>query len=222
MRTRTFVLSFLVHTCVIGAAMVVRIFAAAELPDPPRSTSFMMAAATVPPEVPPPPAPRRQTETSEVSSSAVPLQAPDSIAPELPNDIPDVAPADGFVPGGSGEITGGLDIGPPAPPAPRVVAPPPPPPPQRVGGAVRPPQKIHHVAPTYPAIAQAARITGTVTIEALIAEDGTVREAKVLKSVALLDAPALDAVRQWRFTPTLLNGVPIQVIMSVTVRFALN
>jgi protein TonB len=156
-----------------------------------------------------------------VSHSAVPLEAPDSIAPELPTDIPDIAPSDGFVPGGSGAITGGLEIGPPAPPAPRVAVPPPPPP-QRVGGAVRPPQKIHHVAPTYPAIAQAARISGTVTIEALIAEDGTVREAKVLRSVALLDAPALDAVRQWRFTPTLLNGVPVQVIMSVTVTFTLN
>ena len=221
MRTRTFVLSFLVHTCAIGAAMVVRIVAAPELPDPPRSTSFMMAAATVPPDVTPPPAPRQQAETSAVSHSAVPLEAPDSIAPELPNDIPDVAPSDGFVPGGTGEIAGGLDIGPPAPPAPRVVVPPPPPP-QRVGGGVRPPQKIHHVAPTYPAIAQAARITGTVAIEALIAEDGTVREAKVLRSVALLDAPALDAVRQWRFTPTLLNGVPVQVIMSVTVTFTLN
>ena len=221
MRTRTFVLSFLVHTCAIGAAMVVRIFAATELPDPPHSTSFMMAAATVPPDVPPPPAPRQQATASAVSHSAVPLEAPDSIAPELPNDIPDAAPAEGFVPGGSGEITGGLDIGPPAPPAPRVVAPPPPPP-QRVGGVVRPPQKIHHVPPAYPAIAQAARISGTVTLEALIAEDGSVREVKVLRSVSLLDASAIDAVRQWRFTPTLLNGVPVQVIMSVTVTFTLN
>jgi protein TonB len=221
MRTRTFVLSFLVHTCAIGAAMVVRIVAATELPDPPRSTSFMMAAATVPPDVPPPPAPRRQAETSAVSHSAVPLTAPDAIAPELPDDIPDVAPSDGFVPGGSGAITGGLEIGPPAPPAPRVVVPPPPPP-QRVGGAVRAPQKIRHVAPTYPALALAAKVSGTVILEALIAEDGSVREVKVARSVGLLDASAIEAVRQWRFTPTLLNGVPVQVIMSVTVTFTLN
>ena len=221
MRTRTFVLSFLVHSCVIIAAMVVRLFAATELPDPPRSTSFMMAAATVQPDVPPPPSPRKQSETSAVSHTITPIQAPDSIVPELPNDIPDGAPPDGGVPGGSGEISGGLDIGPPLP-APRVVPPPVPSAPLRVGGVVRAPQKIHHVAPTYPAIAQAAKVTGTVVLEALIAEDGSVREVKVLKSVMLLDAPALEAVRQWRFTPTLLNGVPVSVIMSVTVRFALN
>ena len=120
MRTRTFVLSFLVHSCVIIAAMVVRLFAATELPDPPRSTSFMMAAATVPPDVPPPPAPRKQAETSAASHTITPIRAPDSIAPELPNDIPDGAPPDGAVPSGSGEISGGLDVGPPTPPAPEM------------------------------------------------------------------------------------------------------
>ena len=59
-------------------------------------------------------------------------------------------------------------------------------------------------------------------LEALIAEDGSVRNVKVLRSVPLLDAAAIDAVRQWRFTPTLLNGIPVQVIMSVTVSFTLN
>jgi len=94
--------------------------------------------------------------------------------------------------------------------------------PIRPGGVVRAPQKVHHVAPTYPAIAQAARVSGTVILEALIAEDGSVRDVKVLRSKALLDEAAVDAVRQWRFTPTLLNGVPVQVIMSVTVTFTLN
>ena len=61
-----------------------------------------------------------------------------------------------------------------------------------------------------------------MVLEALIGEDGSVREVKVLQSVMLLDAPALEAVRQWRFTPTLLNGVPVSVLMRVTVRFALN
>ena len=222
MRTRTFVLSFLVHTCVIAAAMVVRIFAATELPDPARSTSFMVAATAALPDVPPPPAPRQQTTESAVSQRAAPTEAPDSIAPELPGNIPDVPPVEGALPGGVGELAGGLDIGPPAPVAPRVVPPPPPPAPMRVGSTLRPPQKIHHVAPAYPAMAQAAKVSGTVILEALIAEDGTVREVKVLRSVALLDTSAIDAVRQWRFTPTLLNGVPVQVIMSVTVTFTLN
>jgi len=61
-----------------------------------------------------------------------------------------------------------------------------------------------------------------VILEALIAEDGSVRDVKIMRSVPLLDGAASDAVRQWRFTPTLLNGVPVQVIMTVTVTFNLN
>lgn len=222
MRTRTFILSLVVHTLVIGAAMVVRIFAATELPDPPQSTSFMMAAAASVPEVQSPPAPRARTTASVVNQNAAPVEPPDSVAPEA-TDLPDVAPSDVGIPGGIGDLPTSLfGPGPPAPPAPPIVPPPTPPAPQRVGGVVRPPQKVHHVAPVYPAIAQAARVSGTVILEALIDVDGSVRDVKVLLSKPLLDGPAMDAVRQWRFTPTLLNGVPVQVIMSVTVTFALH
>ena len=59
-------------------------------------------------------------------------------------------------------------------------------------------------------------------IEATIGPDGAVKDAKVLRSIPLLDQAALDAVRQWQFTPTLLNGVPVPVIMTVTVQFTLS
>ena len=55
-----------------------------------------------------------------------------------------------------------------------------------------------------------------------IGPDGAVKDAKVLRSIPLLDQAALDAVRQWQFTPTLLNGVPGPVIMTVTVQFTLQ
>ena len=104
-----------------------------------------------------------------------------------------------------------------------VAAPPPPPPaPVRVGGNIRPPTKTKDVKPTYPAIAQSARVQGVVIIEATIGPNGAVQEAKVLRSIPLLDQAALDAVRQWQFTPTLLNGVPVPVIMTVTVNFTLQ
>jgi periplasmic protein TonB len=92
----------------------------------------------------------------------------------------------------------------------------------RVGGSIRQPQKIHHVAPVYPEIARSARVSGIVILEALLAEDGTVRDVRVLRSVPLLDAAAVAAVREWRFTPTLLNGTPVPVVMTVTVAFNLN
>ena len=220
MRTRTFVFSFLVHTAVLGVAMVVRLVATTELPDPPIATRFMVAAPMDVPDVPPPPRPAQPTAPT-VNQNAAPLVAPDTIAPEVPRVVLDTVPIGPGVIGDAARDGGtGIDIGPPPPP--RVATPPPPKEPLHVGGVIKAPQKIHHVAPVYPTIAQAARVSGTVIIEALIAEDGSVRDVKVLRSVPLLDSSASDAVRQWRFTPTLLNGVPVQVIMTVTVTFNLN
>jgi len=91
-----------------------------------------------------------------------------------------------------------------------------------VGGAIKPPVKTRDVAPIYPSIAQSARVQGVVIIEATIGPDGTVQNARVLRSIPLLDNAALDAVRQWVFTPTLLNGSPVPVIMTVTVNFQLG
>jgi periplasmic protein TonB len=92
----------------------------------------------------------------------------------------------------------------------------------RVGGSIKPPVKTKDVRPQYPPIAQSARVQGVVIIEATIGPTGKVQDARVLRSIPLLDASALDAVRQWEFTPTLLNGVPVPVIMTVTVQFTLS
>jgi protein TonB len=94
--------------------------------------------------------------------------------------------------------------------------------PLRVGGTVVAPAKVRHVTPVYPQIAMSARVEGVVILDAMIGEDGIVRELRVLKSIPLLDQAALDAVRQWRFTPTLLNGQPTPVVMTVNVSFKLN
>jgi protein TonB len=81
---------------------------------------------------------------------------------------------------------------------------------------------VKDARPIYPAIAQSARVQGVVIIEATIGPDGRVQDAKVLRSIPLLDAAALDAVKQWVYTPTTLNGVPVPVIMTVTVNFTLQ
>ena len=73
----------------------------------------------------------------------------------------------------------------------------------------------------YPQEAQDAKVQGVVVIETVIDEAGAVKEAWVLKSVPMLDEAALEAVRQWRYAPTLLNGVPKPVRMTVTVNFTL-
>ena len=89
----------------------------------------------------------------------------------------------------------------------------------RVGGRIRAPNKIKDVKPVYPAIAQAAHVTGVVMIEATIGPDGKVIDANVVRSIPMLDQAALDAVRQWEYVPTLLNGVPVPVLMTVTINF---
>ncbi len=92
----------------------------------------------------------------------------------------------------------------------------------RIGGTIKAPERVKYVAPGYPADAQQARVTGIVIIEALIDEDGKVARAQLLKSIPLLDQAALDAVMQWKYTPTLLNGSPVPVVMTVTVNFSIK
>jgi protein TonB len=76
--------------------------------------------------------------------------------------------------------------------------------------------------PVYPDIAMRARISGMVVLEAVIDAEGRVVDVKVLRSVPLLDQAAVDAVRQWEFTPTRLHGVAVPVVMTVTVNFTLR
>jgi protein TonB len=87
---------------------------------------------------------------------------------------------------------------------------------------MRAPEKIVDVKPIYPALAQAARREGLVILEAVIDVKGNVESVRVLKGVPLLDEAAVAAVRQWRFTPALLNSESVPVVMTVTVSFQLK
>ncbi len=90
------------------------------------------------------------------------------------------------------------------------------------GGDVKPPRRIKYVEPIYPELAKRVRLEGIVILEAVIDPSGFVSELGVLRSVPLLDDAALNAVKQWRYEPTLLNGMPVPIIMTVTVRFILE
>lgn len=92
----------------------------------------------------------------------------------------------------------------------------------RIGGEIKAPERIKYVAPTYPQTARDAGITGIVIIEAIIDQDGNVATAKVLKSIPALDQAATDAVMLWKYTPTLLNGAAVPVVMTVTVNFTIQ
>ena len=96
---------------------------------------------------------------------------------------------------------------------------PPPGAPVRVGGNIRTPPRIVDAAPVMPEVARQAGIRGVVILEIVIGVDGKVTDAKVLRSIPLLDQAAIDAALQWRYAPTLLNGAPVPVIMTATVNF---
>lgn len=76
--------------------------------------------------------------------------------------------------------------------------------------------------PVYPSVAKMVKVQGVVIIEAIIGVEGNVENARVIRSIPLLDEAALDAVRSWAYTPTLLNGRPTPAIMTVTVQFKLQ
>ena len=108
------------------------------------------------------------------------------------------------------DVTASLSVGPDASGA------------YRVGGAMQPPKKLKDVPPLYPALAREARVQGTVVMEVRIDERGAVSDVQTLRSIPLLDAAAIDAVRQWQYEPTLLNGVAVPMLMTVTVNFSLR
>jgi protein TonB len=214
MRTYTIALSIVAHVIAACALIIAPLIATDELPAPRTATEFIHVIAPIEPPTLPPPHATARPSVEPVRADAAPLAAPDGIQPE-----PVIEPSSDAAPVDSGVIGFGnsaVVIGEPVPP------PPPPPSLVRVGGNIRPPQKVTDVAPVYPAIARAAHVEGIVILEAVIGEDGAVRDVHVLRSISLLDGAATEAVRQWRFTPTLLNGEPVPVVMTITVAFRLN
>ena len=211
MRTATLMLSIVAHVIAACALIIAPLYATDTLPEPRSATEFIRVVPLPAPT--PPPVRLDRTPRVLTNTDAAPIEAPDGIRAEEP-----VEPVNDVLEIDKEAIVFGSDV----PIADLVPPPPPPPPPLRVGGEISPPQRITDVAPVYPPVARAAHVEGIVILEAVIGEDGGVRDVRVLRSRPLLDAAAIDAVRQWRFTPTLLNGQPVPVVMTVTVAFKLR
>jgi TonB family protein len=224
MRRSFTIVSIGVHTIIVAAACIAQLLAVGSLPDPHAPLTFAGAMPIRVVDIPLP-APRRSTSSTPSSSSsaraAAPLDAPNEIGAERSpeqgsTNVSDtigvergLSAIDGF-----GVVEAIERVPPPAAPRPQS--------PVRLHGGMQPPRKLVHVDPIYPQIAQSARIEGTVILETVIGVDGHVASVRVLRSIPLLDQPAMDAVKGWTFTPTLLNGTPVPIAMTVTVRFALT
>ena len=204
--------SLALHTVAVLFVFIVPLMATGALPVPHDAVIFVPVALAPLPALPP--VHRLDAPKSVVNNHAAPIETPDTIAKEPEFEIEVALPAASGL-HEMGIVEGGTPLMAPPPPA-RIDAP------IRPGGDIKPPEKIRDVAPIYPPIAQAARAQGTVIIEAVIGVDGRVQDARVLRSAPLLDEAALAAVRQWLYTPTRLNGQPVSVVMTVTVRFQLQ
>jgi protein TonB len=160
-----------------------------------------------PPAAPPPP-------PATGVSAVAPVEAPPSIKPETGAE----GGNDGVEGGVAGGVVGGQLDGVPSSGSSWLA-------PLRLdgsGASIRPPRKIKDVKPAYPQGVLSDQARGTVIIEATIGVDGKVQEAVVRHSSPPLDQAALDAVRQWEYAPSLLNGVPVAIIMTVIVKFAIQ
>jgi TonB family protein len=172
------------------------------------------------------PLPAQSRHVTTSSSAAGPVR-PTELAPVVaPTDVgPETSRPETLSSGGADQIDrllpgpgGGVA---PEPPPVAPVAPPQTKTAIRLHSGITPPQRLVNVAPNYPTIALQVRKEGIVIIDATIDEQGNVTETRILRSIPLLDEAAVAAVRQWKFSPTLLNGVAVPIVMTVTVNFKL-
>lgn len=220
---RSFTLfSIVMHAVAIAGGLYAQILAdSSPLPAPHRPIQFE-ASQFIPVDIqlPKPRVARAAGAGEAVSPSAAPVVAPTGVAMETGRE-PLVAPTSiGSIAVESGSplsIEGvGVESAVVPPPSPEPIAP------VRLHPGMTAPLKVVDGAPVYPAIARMAHVQGVVILEAVLDVEGRVDSVRVLRSIAQLDQSAVDAVKRWRFTPALLNGQPVSVVMTVTVNFTLQ
>jgi periplasmic protein TonB len=228
------ILSIAVHVAVAAVVVAIPLLTVTSaLPDAPAMMAFVADASAPPPPPPPPPppAPRAASKPApatpqpapSANAFAAPLEAPSEIRPETPGTATVsggvVGGVEGGVEGGViGGIVGGIVGG--------VIAPPPPSPPPmpqgpvRIGGQLKAPALLHRVEPQYPDFLANAHVVGLVVLEAAVDTEGCVQSVQVLRSRhPLLDREAVAALKQWRYTPLVLNGIPTPFVVTVTINF---
>lgn len=228
-RSSTFMMSLAVHAVLIALVILIPILTYDVLPAPGEATrAFFVAPSEAAPPPPPPPPPPAGVR-SQAKAPAAPTPPPDDAKFLAPVEVPDVVkPEEGIDLGVEGGVPGGVEGGVPGGVLGGIVggmpttAPPPPVRAVRVGGQIKAPKLVKVVQPVYPDLAAQARLTAVIILEALVDLDGQVKTVTVLRGAPLFDEAAITAVKQWRYQPLLLNGVPTEFILTVTVKFNLN
>jgi periplasmic protein TonB len=222
-RGKTAAFSFGLQAVIIGIMVLIPLLFTEALP----KAQLMMSLVAPPPPPPPPPPPAAVRIVKTVQTDLVngQLRTPTKIPKKVemikeeeapPPSMGVVGGVPGGVPGGQmgGVIGGIISSAPSAVPKVAVQR-------VRVSQGVTAGLVIHKVQPNYPPLARTARVQGSVVLAAVIGKDGTIQNLHVISGHPLLTQAALDAVKQWRYKPYILNGDPVEVDTQVTVNFTL-
>ena len=225
--------SLVAHAALLFGLVLGPLLRADGLPPATSVTRAFFAAPTLQAPPPPPASPAAAKPAQPARALPRPAPAPAWIAPsEAPADPvaagtmqgdvhavqqgdPDSGDPGGIEGGVAGGVIGGVIGG-----LPELTTPPPGP--LRVGGEIKEPAKVRHVPPVYPDIAMRANVQGAVVLECTVSPQGRVAAVTVLRGIPLLNDAAVAAVKQWVYTPTLRDGVPVPLSLTVTVRFGLS
>jgi periplasmic protein TonB len=223
-----------VHIVIIAALIIIPLYTTGTIQLPNYDDTPLLAPPAAPP--PPPPATVRAVAphitskhpnlTYKLGKVTAPTSIPKTVSLDNAAAEPDLGGVVGGLPGGvpGGQLGGSLGgvlggTGTSAPPplpraaARRIV---------RVGSNLKAPRQVYSVQPDYPVLAKQERIWGTVVVDAVIDEHGNVVQAHIVSGHPLLIKAALNAVLQWKYEPTLLNGTPVAIEMEVNVNFKLG
>lgn len=223
----TTALSFVLQIFLIGVMILIPLIYTEALP---KQQLMTFLVAPPPPPPPPPPAAAAPVKVVKVQTEIVdgalrqPTKIPQKIQMIKEDEPPPsagIAGVVGGVPGGTpggqmGGVIGGIISSTPVS-VPKVATPKT----VRVSGGVIAGNLISQNKPPYPQLAKTARIQGDVVLRAIISKNGTIENLQVVSGHPMLQQAALDAVRQWRYKPYYLNGEPVEVDTTITVKFSL-
>jgi periplasmic protein TonB len=226
-RLSTTILSFLLQVALVGVLILIPLIYTDALP---KGNLMTFLVAPPPPPPPPPPPAAAPPKVVKIQSEVIngqlrtPTKIPDKVQmikeeeapPDLGAGVPGGVP--GGIPGGSaGGVIGGILSSTPTA-VPKVATP------QRVrvSTGVATGLLIRKVTPNYPQLAKQARIQGAVVLQADISKDGTIQNLQLISGHPMLAPAAIEAVKQWRYKPYLLNGEPVAVETQVVVNFSLS
>jgi len=221
--------AFLIEAVILGIMLLIPLYYTETLPAA-QLVTFLVAPPPPPPPPPPAAAPVQHTRVVETDILNGQLRTPTRIPKKIQQIVEDTAPPPvnsvqgvvGGVPGGiPGGQMGGV-IGSVISAVPQALPQLAPPKIVRVSSGVSQGMLVRKVTPNYPPLARQARVQGAVNLEAVISTDGTISNLKVTGGHPMLVGAAVEAVKQWRYKPYLLNGVPVEVETTITVNFTLS